>query len=74
MLHTDFVGNFCLFFEHPFRLDTRRQKPVCNPCCCQQVTDGHPCEPLLLTQMERGAEPAPRSVITVDYPKRFFLT
>jgi hypothetical protein len=34
MLHTDFVSNFCLFFEHAFRLDTRRQKTVYNPCCC----------------------------------------
>ena len=26
MLLTGFVSNFCLFFEHSFRLETRRQK------------------------------------------------
>jgi hypothetical protein len=31
MLHTDFVSNFCLFFEHAFRLDTRRQKARVQP-------------------------------------------
>jgi hypothetical protein len=29
MLHTDFVSNFCLFFERAFWLDTRRQKKTC---------------------------------------------
>ena len=31
MLHTDFVSNFCLFLEHAFRLDTRRQKNCVQP-------------------------------------------
>jgi hypothetical protein len=74
MLHTDFVSNFCLFFEHAFWLDTRRQKKtVCKPRCCQRVAGGDPCVPLLLARMERGAEPAPPSVTTVQYANALFL-
>jgi hypothetical protein len=60
MLHTDFVGNFCLFLLHAFRLDTHRRENVGNHCCCQQVTHKDPREPLLLTRMERGVQPALR--------------
>jgi hypothetical protein len=31
VLHTDFVSNFCLVFEHAFWLDTRRQNKPCAP-------------------------------------------
>lgn len=73
MLHTDFVSNLCLFSSTPSDWTAVGKKTVCNACCGQQVADGDPCKPLLLTRMEHGAEPAPHSVITV-HPKRFFLT
>ena len=74
MLHTDFVSNFCLFFKRGFRLATHRQK---RPCAIPAAANGGrqgPVRLLLLTEMERRAEPAPRSVTTVHRPERLFLT
>jgi len=58
MLHTDFVSNFCLFFEHAFRLDTRQQKKPCAPPLLPTGGGRDPCEPLRLFRIERGAERA----------------
>lgn len=73
MLHTDFVSNFCLFFEHAYRLDTRRQKNVRASAAANGWGQGS-VRALRLFQIERGAERAPRSVINVHHPKRFLLT
>ena len=40
MLHTDFVSNFRLFFEHAFRLDTRRQKIRLQPATASGLRAG----------------------------------
>lgn len=53
MLHTDFVSNFCLFFEHAYRLDTRRQKKRARLRCCQRVGAGIRASPLFVPNRTR---------------------